>query len=104
MNLPANMDSPAVEATIENAKQAFGSFAIDCVLDGQRAGGSALGLGAIAMMGLLDAACEHFVVWHRAQSLPFEEAAFLGLVTKRLALAKASDAVREAGPNMRVVQ
>lgn len=104
MKLPPSMDQPSVEAAIRSAKEAFGSYAIDCVLEAQRVGGSAQGVGAIAMMGLLDATCEHFLVWHRAQSLPLDQAAFLELVTKRLALARASEALRGAGPNLRTVQ
>jgi len=83
MKLPPNMDQPAVEAAILNAKQAFSSYAIDCVMAGIEQGGSATGLGAIAMVGLLDAALEHFALWHQSQHLPFDEEQFLAFVRER---------------------
>lgn len=96
MKLPPNIHNPAVEAAIQNAKEAFSSYAIDCVLQGIEQRGSATGLGAIAMIGLLDAALEHFALWHGSQGLPFDEEQFLAFVRERLNLARANIATRLA--------
>lgn len=90
MKLPLNMDHPTVEAAVSNAKQAFGSYALDCVGKARERGGSATGTGAIAMIGLLDAALEHFSIWHRAQGVALDEEQFLAFVRERLKLADAN--------------
>lgn len=104
MKLPLNMESPTVEAEVTRAKEAFGGYAIECVISAIEHGGSATGVGALVMMGLLDATLEQFLVWHRSQGLPFDQAEFLKLVEKRFILAEANVATFVVRPNLRVVQ
>lgn len=88
--LPPNMHAPEVEETVRNFKQMIGGQAIDAVLDAKRTGNSVTGCGAIAMMGLLDAALEHWLVWHQAQGKTLDEEAFYRLVKERMSLASAN--------------
>jgi hypothetical protein len=98
------METPLVETEVARAKEAFGGYAIECVISAIEHGGSATGVGALVMMGLLDATLEHFLTWHRAHGLPFDQAEFLKLVEKRLTLAEANVATFVDRPNLRVVQ
>jgi len=90
MKLPPNLGHPAVQASIRNAKEAFGGYAIDCVMQAIKDGQSATGIGAVVMTGLLDATLEQFLVWHQSQGLLLDEEAFLDLVRQRLAIAQSN--------------
>ncbi|MGL5447474.1 MAG: hypothetical protein ACRDBL_09210 [Rhabdaerophilum sp.] len=103
MRLPPYINHPAVEAVIANAKEAFDCHAFECVELVKEKVGSAIGAGAISMVGLLDAALEHFAVWHGAQDLPFDEEQFLAFVRERFKLAGANAAGYLAG-NRRALQ